>query len=85
MKILAQAKQDEKIAYMICDCCKRRDTDQFEIQEYLSWINVVGYGGAVYDDGDTVSIDLCQYCVKDKLGEWVRVRKPYKGPEGADI
>lgn len=77
MKILAQHAQSEKIAYIECDRCGRKDHDIIEVQEYLSWKNVVGYGGVPYLDGDTIEIDLCQYCVKEVLGEWIRTNYKY--------
>ena len=77
MKILSKHQQSEEIAYIECDRCSRKDYDTIEIQEYLSWKNHVGYGGVPYHDGDTIEIDLCQYCVKEVLGGWMRTRFKY--------
>lgn len=31
-----------------------------------------GYG-SVFGDGDTLVLDMCQHCLKQKLGEFVRI------------
>ncbi len=29
--------------------------------------------GSIFGDGNEVSVDLCQQCVKDTLGAWLRI------------
>ncbi len=55
-----------------CDRCKRVDDDIMEIQEYLNYQNNAGYG-SVMGDGNELRMDLCQRCVKEVLGPFIRV------------
>ena len=55
-----------------CDRCKTRHDDPMEMQEFLSWSDTCGYGNKTFGDMSFVSIDLCQYCVKEVLGEWIQ-------------
>jgi len=58
-----------------CDICGKTyslEDDIMEVQEFYSIRNVCGYG-AVYGDGELVELDMCQYCLKEKLGEFVRI------------
>lgn len=66
-----------------CDCCGRVDTKDdnvLEVQEYLHYEDVCGYG-AVYSedipfaDGDKISLSLCQYCKIKLLGAFIKVSK----------
>lgn len=57
-----------------CDRCKTRfdDSDFLEIQEFMSFTQSCGYG-SVFGDLNVRSIDLCQSCQKEVLGQWMRV------------
>lgn len=57
-----------------CDRCNVTHTDTFELQEFLSWTNHCGYGSTYYEDGYVITIDLCQKCVYETLGTWMKVR-----------
>lgn len=61
------------LAGITCDRCKTRHDDILETQEFLCWEDTAGYGNTVFGDMNAVAIDLCQYCVKEVLGQWVRV------------
>lgn len=65
----------QELAVTTCDRCHRRLTpdDPGEWQERLSFDHRCGFY-SVFGDGDTVSLDLCQHCVRDVLGEWLCVR-----------
>lgn len=56
-----------------CDRCSRRlaSTDM-EWHEKLS-LSLVGGYTSVSGDGGQISIDLCQQCLKDVLGPWLRI------------
>jgi len=59
---------------LTCDICKKtivRD-DYVEFQEFIC-ISFTGGYGSIFGDGDTLEIDICQHCFKEKLGEYVRV------------
>jgi len=66
---------------IICDKCgftidylseDLSNDDTLEAQEFLHWSNPCGYG-SVFGDGAVIEIDLCQRCVKELLGEFIRV------------
>jgi len=64
----------QEVAACTCDRCRRRLTpdDPGEWQERLSFDQTCGFD-SVFSDGNTVSLDLCQHCVKEVLGEWLRI------------
>jgi len=47
-----------------------------EIQEYLRYSDTGGYSNRVFGDMTPWSIDLCQDCVKEVLGRWIKVGEP---------
>ena len=55
-----------------CDVCKNTiPLDDFvELQEMV-FIEFIGGYGSVFGDGDQVTLDMCQHCFKEKLGEFV--------------
>lgn len=46
--------------------------DYFEAEEFLR-VDFVGGYGSVFGDEARVRGDFCQYCVKELLGEWLKV------------
>lgn len=64
----------EEVISITCDRCKVeiQTDDTFEIQEMLNLNFVAGFG-ADLGDGNRCKIDLCQKCVKEVLGPWLRV------------
>jgi len=74
---LTMQKFEEKtvstLAAYTCDCCGRESTisDDYEASEFISLEYVGGYQ-SIFGDGTHVSIDICQYCLKDKLGTWLK-------------
>ena len=65
----------ETVSEITCDCCKTRftanDAGWFEIQS----IGFVAGYSSIFGDGYAISIDLCQDCLKQNLGQWLRVEK----------
>lgn len=55
----------------LTNCHKSGPWDPFEIQEMLRWKTRGGYG-SVFGDGEEISLDLCQHCVKKYLGEFIQ-------------
>jgi len=51
-----------------------------EWQERLS-IDHLGGFESVFGDGNTVRLDLCQYCVREALGPWLRIIPLQRGAE----
>ena len=61
--------------FVICDRCSREMVPNDQDCEYQERIAVrfrAGYG-SVLGDGNLVELDLCQHCLAEVLGEWLRV------------
>jgi hypothetical protein len=56
-----------------CDRCKVRieADDVTAFQEMLSISFTCGYG-SILGDGSAYAVDLCEPCVRDTLGEYIR-------------
>ncbi|MGA4079925.1 hypothetical protein ACI2VA_08605 [Ralstonia nicotianae] len=66
----------QKLAACTCDRCGRRLVpDDGEWQERLSFDHSCGFD-SVFGDGNTVGLDLCQHCVREVLGQWLRITPP---------
>ena len=68
---------------VVCDRCKKRyhnhDSDcHDEIQEFVH-INAVGGYGSVFGDGHHIQCELCQTCVKELLGPYLRISAQVEG------
>lgn len=74
-----QDKVVQDVAACTCDRCQRRmtpgDDDLWEWGEKLS-VSFHGGYGSIFGDGNKVEIDLCQQCVKETLGAWLRISQP---------
>ncbi|ENZ77882.1 MULTISPECIES: hypothetical protein [Ralstonia] len=59
-----------------CNRCQRHLSadEPGEWQERLSFDHSCGFD-SVFGDGNTISLDLCQHCVQEVLGEWLRITK----------
>lgn len=59
-----------------CNRCQRQlSTDEpGEWQERLSFDHSCGFD-SVFGDGNTISLDLCQHCVQEVLGQWLQITK----------
>jgi hypothetical protein len=68
----------ETVTYItayICDVCGKEfnfEDDIFETQEMVH-INFTGGYGSIFGDGDTMRLDICQHCLKEKLGNYLRL------------
>jgi len=59
-----------------CDVCKKKylyddSADAMEIQEF-HLIKFTGGYGSIFGDGNPISCDICQHCLKEKLGEFLK-------------
>ncbi len=72
-----KARTVQELAACTCDRCQRRLTrdDPGEWQERWA-IDRIGGVDSVFGDGNTVSLDLCQRCAREVLGEWLRITPP---------
>jgi antitoxin CcdA len=74
-KVKTVQKDTEVVTHIVCDVCGKEvsfSDDIFEAQEFLS---VTTYGGydSIFGDGSKIEIDMCQDCLKDKLGPYLRI------------
>ena len=66
----------QEISSYVCDRCGREadadDIQAAEAEEFVSIERVGGYG-SIFGDGNQISVDICQHCLKEVLGEWLRI------------
>jgi len=53
-----------------CDRCGREDSDQMEMQEYLT-VDFIGGYNSVFGDMEKYTGDFCQRCVKTMMGDYL--------------
>lgn len=59
-----------------CDRCGREaERNETEFHEMTSISFRASYG-SIFGDGNQVEVDLCQHCLQDILGAWLRVEEP---------
>ena len=57
-----------------CDRCgKKAERGGLGFAEMMSISFDAGYG-SIFGDGNRVEVDLCEACLRDTLGAWLRVR-----------
>ncbi len=71
MKLYTKVTTD-KLCSIECDICGKVYEDQLDIQEFLNYEAVGGYG-SVFGDGCDIKLDICQECLKKRLGKYIRV------------
>lgn len=70
------ARPQSYLKRVCCDRCGRTsDTDglDHEFHEFVSISHKAGYG-SIFGDGNSVEADLCQHCIRDVLGNWLRIK-----------
>jgi len=56
-----------------CDICLREaNVDDFDFEEFISIRNTGGYTSA-FGEGTAYELDICDRCLKEKLGEYIRI------------
>lgn len=61
---------------IVCDACGLEcDTDSIEAGEYLK-IGFKGGFGSIFGDGNSVCGDICQFCLKQHLGQFLKITSP---------
>lgn len=76
-KVKKQILQDvEELKSVTCDVCKKEydREDYMEVQEFSHIKLHCGYG-SIFGDGDVVRLDICQHCLKEKLGTYLRIEE----------
>jgi hypothetical protein len=71
---LIMGEQTIKVVVAIkCDRCGREDEEGgFEFGDYLRISDSGGYA-SIFGDGNRITCDLCQYCIRATLGPWLQV------------
>jgi len=75
IKYESQQIEQEVAKTVVCDICKKEfDTvkDDMDVQEFV-FINFIGGFNSVFGDGAKVEADICQDCINDKLGDYLRI------------
>jgi len=68
----------EETVSVTCDICNKtyqfdkQSNDIFEIQEFTH-ISFTGGYGSIFGDGDEIRLDICQHCLQEKLGQYLRI------------
>jgi hypothetical protein len=60
-----------------CDVCKKifdYEKDIMEVQEFTLIDFIAGYG-SIFGDMSRVKCEICQDCLKEKLGEFLRIEE----------
>lgn len=63
--------------HITCDICGTTysyEDDVMEMQEFTCIRKRCGYS-SVFGDGDVMEVDICQHCLKEKLGEYMRLNE----------
>lgn len=64
---------------VVCDRCHREmgaDSTDFELQERTAIRFRAGYG-SVFGDGNLVEADICQHCLKEVFGKYLRITEDH--------
>lgn len=75
MKKFEETKVQMPVEF-ICDCCGREakvEGDDYEAQEFVS-IDFVGGYKSIFGDGTRVNLDVCQHCLNDKFGKYIKTK-----------
>jgi len=65
--------EQKYVTSIVCDICKKEINvlkDRMEAQE-IHHIEFVGGFGSVFGDGVKITCDICQHCLKEKLGKYL--------------
>jgi len=81
-----QQNSVERIA-IVCDRCGLRALRAGEDNCFkrMTSIGFMAQEGSTFGQGQRVEIDLCEPCLRDALGQWLRLRTPDGEELGADL
>jgi len=57
-----------------CDVCRRTYDNVLEIQSFTHIVETGSYG-SIFGDGVSIQCDICQHCLNDKLGTYLRLEE----------
>ena len=62
----------DTVKSIMCDCCRKTFSNVMDTQEFTCIDAVGGYNSAI-GDGARYRCDLCSDCVKELLGQYLRI------------
>nr|WP_315246062.1 hypothetical protein [uncultured Albidiferax sp.] len=76
-----QTIQPVSVVHLIrCDRCgKEAERNEVGFAEMTSICFDAGYD-SIFGDGNRIEVDLCEPCLRDTLGAWLRVKTPADTP-----
>jgi hypothetical protein len=78
IKTVERLEKVQDVVSKTCDVCKKeymdRQEDWVEMQEFHH-IRLMGGYGSVFGDSCEWELDICQHCLKEKLGEYMRQKE----------
>jgi len=72
---VVEITKTDVLDFVTCDVCKKvfkMPKNELDIQEMGS-ISFVGGYGSIFGDGTKVECDICQYCLSELLGKYLRI------------
>lgn len=79
-----------KVVGFTCDVCEESydstvdDAQMLEVQE-MNTISFVGGYGSVFEDMGRFELDICQHCLKQRLGPFFRKIEPTQYPTQEEL
>jgi hypothetical protein len=72
-RTVRETKNIKLVEFVQCDRCKKKfEPTDMEAQEFFRIQKSCGYG-SVFGDETTVETEICQYCAKELLGQYLRI------------
>jgi len=73
-----EQKEVDVIKIIKCDICGKEyspNQDFGEVQEFIHIKEICGYYSEI-GDGYKIDCDICQHCLKEKLGKYLKITGP---------
>lgn len=74
----------EVVSELCCDRCgQREDRTESAFHEFTS-IDYLGGYASIFGDGTRVQLDICQGCLRELAGPWLRLTPPADNQDPTD-
>ena len=70
-KEINKVNKEFEIVSMTCDRCHVTESDVMELQEWLK-LDFIGGFSSLFGDGEEYQLDLCQKCMQELFGAYLR-------------
>lgn len=67
----------QEIVGIFCDVCLKEYSSWEEINGFYSIDFVAGFA-SIFGDGSRVTCDICQHCLKEILGAYLKIKDEHK-------